>query len=151
MKSSRNRTCDFPAYGSSQQHLQLLIQVHISLWICYRILLLHHMELLPCIASFLASAVQPLEQHLYYIVVILYQHPHIIGHSIVSVVSGQLLVQLRYQLPDCLRLTLAVTRQCSRLANGGLLDLAVWEFHPPSRSPFQGALNLLQSQPSYPS
>ena len=49
--------------------------------------------------------------------------------------------------PDCLRLTLAVTRQRPRLANGGLLGLAVWEFHPLSRAPFQGALTLLHYRP----
>ena len=48
--------------------------------------------------------------------------------------------------PDCLRLTLAVTRQRPRLANGGLLGLAVWEFHPLSRAPFQGAPIPLPSQ-----
>ena len=42
--------------------------------------------------------------------------------------------------PDCLRLTLAVTRQCPRLVNGGLLNPTVWDFHPLSRAPFQGAL-----------
>ena len=44
--------------------------------------------------------------------------------------------------PDCLRLTLAVTRQRPRLANGSLLGLTVWGFHPLSRAPFQGALTL---------
>ncbi len=32
--------------------------------------------------------------------------------------------------PNCLRLALSVTRQHPRLANGGLLDLAVRGFHP---------------------
>ena len=45
--------------------------------------------------------------------------------------------------PNCLRLTMAVTRQCPRLANDVLLNLAMWEFHPLNRSPFQGAPNPL--------
>lgn len=38
--------------------------------------------------------------------------------------------------PNCLRLALPVTRQHPRLANGGLLDLAVREFHPLNYPPF---------------
>lgn len=51
--------------------------------------------------------------------------------------------------PNCLRLTLAVTRQRPRLANGGLLDLTMRDFHLLDRAPFQGALNLLQHQSLY--
>ena len=40
--------------------------------------------------------------------------------------------------PDCLRLTPAVTNVRPRLANGDLLNLSVWEFHPLNYSPFSG-------------
>lgn len=93
---SHHRTCSFPTFGSSVTFISITYSLTYILGLFKRHILQYSAVPLPCIASFLAPRIQPIEQSTFDCRFKLVQTSYVIRYPIIMIVTCQCKIYLFY-------------------------------------------------------